>query len=178
MGRPSDGKTAKAESRTALFAHIAARLDLRQRDSDSGFFKHDLRVNVNEKAGRDAAKAVGHRLRKWLLVREPDLDLDVSLLRFSPGERATDEIFEVLEDLAGVRQLFQLASTGEVLAIVIFDGARARRELRAVIRERLHIRPQWEEVERETFDPALKTWRELARKVARDEDLTLEETQA
>jgi hypothetical protein len=178
MSRPSDGKTAKASSRTALFAHIAARLDLRQRDSDSSFFKNELHVNINEKAGRDAAKASRRSLKKWVLVREADLDLDVSLLRFKAGERTSDEIFEVLEEVSGIRQLLQIASTGEVLAVAVFDGARARRELRAVIRERLQIRPQWDEIEQETFDPALRTWRELARKAARDEALALDSTEA
>ncbi|HWA54409.1 MAG TPA: hypothetical protein VG816_09585 [Solirubrobacterales bacterium] len=173
MARPTDGKIAKAGSRSALFAHVAARLHLRLQKRDSSFFKDELGVNINEKAGRDAAAPLKSSLRKWVLVREPDLDLDVSLLRFRPGERSPEEIFEALEALSGVRQLLQIASTGEVLAIVIFDGARARRELRAVIQERIQIRPQWDEIERETFDPALRTWRELARKVASDENLLI-----
>ena len=95
-------------------------------------------------------------------------------MRFEPGTRSSEEIFEILGDLSGVRQLLQVGSTGEILAVVVFDGARARRELRAVIQERLQMRPQWDEIEQETFEPALRTWRELARKVAGDEDLTLD----
>ncbi len=51
---------------------------------------------------------------------------------------------------------------------------RARRELRATIEERIGIRPHWDDIERETFQPALRTWRELARRAADDEDLLLD----
>jgi hypothetical protein len=173
MARPADGKIAKAGSRSALFAHIAARLAQQQRKGDSRFFREVLRINVHEKAGRDAATASGSSLRKWMLVREPDLDLDVSLLRFRPGSRSPEEIYETLGQLSGVRQLLRIGTSGEILAVVVFDGARMRRELRAVIQERLQLRPQWEEIEQETFQPALRTWRDLARKAARDEGLAL-----
>lgn len=173
MARPTDGKIAKADSRTALFAHIAARLAERPFGEDSEFFKRTLEVNVNAKAGRDAAKARGAALKKWLLVQEADLDLDVSLLRFTAGERSSEEIFRLLQDIPGVRQLIRLGRTGDVLAVVLFDGARARRELRALIQERLGMRPEWEEIEEETFEPTLQTWRSLAKKVAGDENLQI-----
>lgn len=172
MPRPPDGKVAKGGSRTALFAYVAARLALNPRKQDSEFFRRELQVDVHEKAGRDAAAAAPSSLRKWLLVREVDLDLDVSVLRFSPGERSSEQIVEALESISGVRQIIQLATSGEVLAIVIFDGAQARRELRAVLQERLQMRPNWDEVERETFQPALRTWQDLARKAAEDEGLS------
>jgi hypothetical protein len=173
MPRPPDGKVPKAGSRTALFAHIAARLALTQRKRDSSFFKTTLQVDVSEKAGRDAATAAGSALRKWLLVREADLDLDVSLLRFTPGERSSEEIVATLEGVSGVRQIIQLATSGEVLAVVVFDGAKARRDLRAVLQERLQVRPRWDEVESETFGPAQRTWQDLARKVASEEGLAV-----
>jgi hypothetical protein len=171
MARPPDGKVAKGGSRTALFAHIAARLVLSPRKKDSEFFREELEVAVHEKAGRDAAAAAPSSLRKWLLVQEGDFDLDVSLLRFVPGERSSEQIVEALESISGVRQIIQLATSGEVLAVVVFDGAKARRDLRAVLQERLQMRPQWDEVEGETFQPALRTWQDLARKVAEDEGL-------
>jgi hypothetical protein len=174
MARPAEGKVAKASSRTALFAHIAARLGGQPRRDDSTYFKTRLRVNVSEKAGRVAADAARASLTKWMLVSEGDLDLDVSLLRFEPGRRSPEEIFQVLEDMAGIRQILRLGTSGEVLAVAVFDGARARRELRAVIQERLGMRPRWDEVESETFAPATRTWRDLARKAARDEDLVAE----
>jgi hypothetical protein len=174
MPRPPDGKVAKAGSRTALFAHVAARLDEQPRRDDSTYFRERLGVDVNEKAGRIAADGARRSLRKWLLVAEPDLDLDVSLLRFEPGEHSAEEIADVLEGVSGVRQILRLGTSGEVLAVAVFDGARARRELRAVIRERLGVRPRWDEVEMETFAPAVRTWRDLARKAAVDEDLTVE----
>lgn len=165
---------AKASSRTALFAHIAARLGGQPRRKDSTYFKKELKVNISEKAGRLAANAVGDSLAGWLLVCEGDLDLDVSLLQFKPGRYSPEEIVEVLKGIFGIRQILQLGTTGEVLAVAVFDGARARRELRAVIQERLGIRPRWDEVESETFVPAIGTWRELARKTARDEELAVE----
>ena len=166
---------AKASSRTALFAHIAARLDGQPRRDDSAYFQTQIKVRVSEKAGRDAADAARDSLAKWVLVSEGDLDLDVSLLRFEPGVRPPEEIVEVLRGISGIRQILQLGTSGEVLAVAVFDGARARRELRAVIQERLGIRPRWDEVESETFAPATRTWRDLARKAAHDEDLIVEE---
>jgi hypothetical protein len=171
MARPAEGKVAKESSRTALFAHIAARLDGQPHREDSAYFKRQLRVNISEKAGRVAADAAGDSLAKWVLVSEGDFDLDLSLLRFEPGGRSPEEIVEILRGISGIRQILQLGSSGEVLAVAVFDGARARRELRAMIQERLGIRPQWDEVESETFVPAIRTWRDLARKVARDEGL-------
>lgn len=165
---------AKANSRTALFAHLAARLNGQPRRDDSAYFHTQLKVNVSEKAGRVAADAAGASLTKWVLVSEGDLDLDVSLLRFEVGRRSPEEIVEVLRGISGIRQILQLGTSGEVLAVALFDGARARRELRAVIQERLGMRPRWDEVESETFAPAGRTWRDLARKAARDEDLVAE----
>jgi hypothetical protein len=153
---------------------VTARLDGQPRREDSAYFKTRLRVNVSEKAGRVAADAAGGSLAKWLLVSEGDLDLDVSLLRFEPGKSTPEEIVEVLKRISGIRQILQLGTSGEVLAVAVFDGARARRELRAVIQERLGIRPQWDEVESETFAPAIRTWRDLARKAALDEGLVAE----
>jgi len=169
MPRAPDGKVAKAESRTALFAHVAARLHEIQYAKDTDFFRA-LGLNVSAKAGRDAMQPFKKRLTKWLLVDEPELDLDVSVLRFEPTGDPR-ETFDTLAGISGVRQLIQVASTGEVIAVVVFDGARARRRLRAVIEEQIGVRPRWDEVERETFAPARRTWRDLAAKAARDEDL-------
>lgn len=173
MARPAVGKVAKESSRTALFAHVAARLDGRSRRKDSEYFKTQLGVDISEKAGRIAADAAGRSLTSWTLVSEGDLDLDVSLLRFDPGRLSPERIVEILKDISGIRQILQLGTSGEVLAVAVFDGARARRELRAVIQERLGMRPHWDEVESETFAPATRTWQDLARKAARDEDLIM-----
>lgn len=134
-------------------------------------------MNVSEKAGRIAADQAGDSLAKWMLISEGDLDLDVSLLRFDPKGRSPEEILEVLEGISGIRQILRLGTSGEVLAVAVFDGARARRELRAVIQERLGMRPRWDEVESETFAPATRTWRDLAGKAARDEDLVVDEVE-
>jgi hypothetical protein len=173
MARPAVGKVAKENSRTALFAHVAARLDGQPRRKDSEYFKTRLEVDVSEKAGRVAADAAGDSLTKWMLVSEGDLDLDVSLLRFDPERLSPERIVEVLEGISGIRQILRIGTSGEILAVAVFDGARARRELRAVIQERLGIRPQWDEVESESFAPAARTWRDLARKAARDEGLAV-----
>lgn len=173
MARPSDGTVAKEKSRTALFAYVAARLAQTPYKDHSSFFAK-AGLDISGKAGAVAGKAKKSALTRWLVVDEPDLDLDVSLLRFPPGAES-NRTFSVLADLPGVRQLIQLGTTGEVVAIVVFDGARARRELRAAIEEHVGVRPIWEDVERETFAPARRTWRELARRVAREEGLLHEE---
>jgi hypothetical protein len=173
MARPSDGTIAKERSRTALFAYVAGRLS-GVSSQDAATFYGKASLDVSTKAGAVAAKAAKGSLTKWILVDEPALDLDVSLLRFPAGDDPGG-MFAALAEVAGVRQLIQLGTTGDILAIVIFDGARARRELRATIEERVGVRPVWEEVERETFGPARRTWRELARRVAREENLLHED---
>lgn len=178
MARPTDGKVAKQRSRTALFAHIAARLAAQKYADDGAYFRDTLKIAVNARAGRVAAQAFREagshdapRLRSWVLIDEPAADLDVSLLRFSGTGRPQPELFDALQEVPGVRQLLQLAGEGDVLAVVVFDGARARRELRARLERELGVTPSWHEIERESWQPAAASWRALARKAADAEGL-------
>lgn len=180
MARPTDGNVAKQRSRTALFAHIAARLEGWKYADDGSYFRDVLHVAVNARAGRVAAQAFREsdsagvpRMRTWLLIDEPAADLDVSLLRFPGDGRPQPDLFEALQMMPGVRQLLQLAGEGDVLAVVIFDGARARRQLRSRLQRELGVTPSWQEVERESWQPAVGSWRALAQDAAAAEGLRL-----
>jgi hypothetical protein len=69
-----------------------------------------------------------------------------------------------------VRHLIDTSHTRDVVAFVVFDGSRERRDLRARLEE-LAERMIWEDILHETHEPAVQTWRHLARVAAASEDL-------
>src|SRR5262249_22212672 len=107
------------------------------------------------------------------LVDEPKLGLDVALLRFMGTDSRQTDVLVGLSTMTGVRQVLELAGTFEVLAIVVFDGADARRSLKARIQEATGADPAWFDLESESWTPSLHTWAELARRTARGDDLRL-----
>lgn len=181
MARPSDGKIRKADSRCAAAAHIAARLSGTPFDGDADFFREKLRLNLSAKSGRDAiarwneggVRTSSRLIRRWLLVDEPGLDLDVAVLRFEGTGVSQPGVTRSLRGIPGVRQILQLAGRGDVIAVCVFDGARARRELRAQIEERIEGAASWDEVELESWEPAVATWSALARRLGDEEALSL-----
>lgn len=190
MARTPVGKVNKDESRTALYAYIAARLyGVRTADQDR-FFHDALRVLVGQKsAARAATRARGSSrsrrtaeptaaqrgkrkrpFRDWLLVDENQLGFELAVVRFRGGGRRQRELVRALKKLVGVRQIIETEESGDVLAILMFAGLEQRRDLRARLEE-LSDRFFWENVLSETHEPALGTWRELARRTAEAEGL-------
>lgn len=80
-------------------------------------------------------------------------------------------VVAALRRTLGVRQILQLSGRGDVLAICIFNGATARRSLRAVIEEQTGTHPSWNEIEKEDWNPAIKTWESIARAIGHEEGL-------
>lgn len=204
MARPPDGIARKDDTRTALFAYIAARLhDVLAGDEERELFAA-LGINVSPSAAGKAATLARRPqrddpavsdgetpltsnrtdvspttrgpLRRWLLVDETRVDLDLALLRFSGHQTRQPDLVSTLSSLAGIRQVIELAGTFEVLAVAVFDGAQARRDLKALVRERSGLDPAWFDVESESWDGSLPTWRALTQRVAQAEGLAIPST--
>lgn len=200
MARPSDGIARKDRSRTALFAFITARLhDVAAGDGERELFAA-IGVNVSPSAAGKAATAVrsppgedAHgeasdagqsaaddsgpdvsappALRKWLILDEPRLDLDVALLRFDGKGERHRALVSALTSIAGIRQVIEVAGSFEVIAIAVFDGAQARLHLKSLVQERTGLDPAWFDVESESWAGSLPTWRALTRRAAQSDGL-------
>lgn len=179
-------------STTAVRAYIATRLEGR---TDEGFLNDDLGVALNTTAVRRAAgpwrwrppgyqrpgrraesiqqPGAGTAIRDWLTVQAGDLDLGLGLLTFDvTGAQAQRELYRAVAAVAGVVQVLAAGDGHDrrVFAVVITDGERDRRRLRSTVDELGHDW-RWDEVDHETVEPAIRTWRHLARAAARREGL-------
>ncbi|HAL27646.1 MAG TPA: hypothetical protein DCP25_13065 [Chloroflexi bacterium] len=189
MPRHSVGGVAQSNSRTALFAYIAARLHGCPVRGHDAFFSDELGVIASRTGAEKAARpyrdvserklprgtaAVGPTrrepvLRDWLLIDEQRLDLETVLLRFPGDGRRQSDLLAMLNHLPGIRQVIETASRREVVAIAVFRDAQTKRRLRAALEEVAeHI--IWEEVLTESHEPALRTWQVLTRAEAADEN--------
>jgi hypothetical protein len=197
VGRPPDGKIAKHESETALRAHVAASLEQRTGTD----YLHELGLDLSRPAvyravrgrvwrpagymppGPTAAEGApaqfGEPLfRDWILASEPDLGLGVGMVVISPTDEDEDrrgrqrELYRRLRRRAGVRSVALTVTPPTLYAFVLTDGEDDRRAMRAFLEE-LDCEWEWQEVDMETSEPAIKTWRELTRRAAEADDLVL-----
>jgi hypothetical protein len=191
VGRPREGAPRKERSTTAVRAYVAGRLAGRL---DQEFLAGDLGVAVNMSAiqrasgplhwrppnykprGRAAggpAPPSGTALRDWLAVRTDELRLSLGLVTLPvPGAQAQRELYHALQSVLGVVHLVRAGDgpTRRVVALVVTDGDDDRRRLRAELEEYADSW-EWSEVDEETVNPAVQTWRHLTLLAARDEDL-------
>lgn len=194
MPRTPLGLVPQDESRTALFAYFAARLEGVPVAEFEAFFE-ELGITVGAAAAMRAmrrlrrqspykalpgrAPATGMRpheaatFRDWLLIEELRLDLEVAMVTF-PGDGARQtELINALQNVPGVRQLFELQHDRTVCALLLFAGSQHRRDLRSRLEEMApHL--LWDDVIFETHEPALHAWRELARRAAEVEHYAAE----
>lgn len=191
VGRPREGAKRKDRSVTGVRAYIAARL---AGQFDQDFLTADLGVALSVSAvsrasgelhwrppnykprGRAAGgppPPSGTALRDWLVVRTAELQLSLGLVTFPvSGANAQRELYRALLAVLGVVHLVR-AGDGpgrRVVALVVTDGADDRRRLRAELDEFADAW-EWSEVDDETVEPAIATWRHLALAAARSEDL-------
>lgn len=191
VGRPLEGAKRKDHSVTGVRAYIAARL---AGQLDQGFLTADLGVALSVSAvfrasrelhwrppnykprGRAAGgppRPSGTALRDWLAVRTAELQLSLGLVTFPvSGASAQRELYRALQAVLGVVHLVR-AGDGpgrRVVALVVTDGDDDRRRLRAELDE-FADDWEWSEVDDETVEPAIATWRNLALAAARSEDL-------
>jgi hypothetical protein len=190
-GRPRHGASRKDRSVTAARAYIAGRL---AGQLDHAFLADNLGVALNMSAvnrasgelhwrppnykprGRAAGgptPSSGTALRDWLAVRASELHLGAGLVTFPvDGAQAQREIYRDLHAVAGVVQLMRAGDGRErrVLALVLTDGEDDRRRLRSALDE-FADDWEWTEVDEETVEPAVQTWRHLALVAARRDEL-------
>jgi hypothetical protein len=193
VGRPRDGSSRKDRSHSAVRSYVASRLVGR---SDQDFLTKDLGVALNTSAvnraagpfhwrppgykprGRAAGGPMppsGTAIRGWLAVRPGELGLGVGLVTFAAaGAQAQRELYRTLQAVIGVAHLLAVGDGPDrrVIALVLTDGEQDRRRLRAQLDE-FADSWHWDEVDDETVEPAIETWRYLARSAARREDLLL-----
>lgn len=187
MAPKADGKV----SRAAQFAHVAARLHGAPTREHGEWFVSKLKINLSQPQAeravipirhvsplKDARGRPGERkqktpwaFREWLDVREERFDLIKVLITIEGAGDAPRELSAQLEALPGIRQIIEGATTRNLTAVALLRNVREEDRLRARIEELTERRVIWEHIRSETTDPALATWRELARAQARDEGM-------
>jgi hypothetical protein len=90
------------------------------------------------------------------------------------SRRAQRSVYQRLQRVVGVVQLLATSAGKErqVVALVLVDGANDRRRLEDQLDE-LVADWAWQYVDLQTVEPAVATWRHLAREAARREQLAL-----
>jgi len=190
MARPPVGNVPQAQSRTALFAYIAGKLAGVPVAGLAAFYTNELRVNIGREGAEHAAAARRHAvpgkrrrgptpatteppprpedaaLREWLLVEEHKLDLFTALVRVRgiDGETPGD-LLKRVQEIRGVRQVFELSEHWEIVTVVVYEGRLDRERLKTELQE-LAIVQSFEDIGTETHQPALATWKYLARRAA------------
>jgi hypothetical protein len=190
MSRQPVGTKAQSESRTALYAQIAATLEDVPGARYDEFFEFLgllVRRNAAEKAasphrwispwkgrrgrkGSTRAPKKTAALRPWLLVDERALNFERALLHFNGAGRARPELLQVLSATSGIRQVIETGHKRDVFAIALFRGIAEREQLRARLEET--CQPfSWDDIVLETHLPAIQTWKDIALESARQEKL-------
>jgi hypothetical protein len=192
MARTARGILRQAESRTALFAYFAARmagyvthafddifrtwgLPIRGDSALRAASRSKWHPPTKSRPGRKAAAGATQpeqaaSFREWLLVDELRLDLEVALIQFPGRGSRQGDLLDGLRRTAGVRHIIETSRTRDVYAFAVFGGPQGRRELRARLEE-LATEMTWDDVLWETQEPAVETWRALARDAAEAEGL-------
>lgn len=191
VGRPRHGDVRKERSVAAVRAYIASRL---AGQLDEAFLTDELGIALNTtavrraagpwhwrppgykppgRAGAGAPPPSGTAMRDWLAVRATELNLGLGLLAFPVASaQAQRELYRALAQVLGVVHVLAAGDGRDrhVVALVLTDGDDDRRRLRSELDE-LGDGWRWDEVDHETVEPAVRTWRHLARTAARSEGL-------
>ena len=179
MTRKPDGIRPQAETDAALFAHIAYRLDDIRVKEIHRYATSVLGIDVGYNAIRFAPATAARiadlpspPLRPWLLV---DLDALNFFTALVCVRNASDsDVFSAVARVPGVVHVMRLMSHGDVVAIVIYEDRAQQRMLRARLGEIADI-VSWEHVDFASHEPAILTWRSLARRAGEREGLLLAE---
>jgi hypothetical protein len=181
--KPGAGRPRKATQRATLLGYVAGRLRRRADDNDylHGVLGLDQAASTvrhvanprrwkaelhGERFGAGAPKTPNPPLfREWLLVDEQELDLFIELAVIDTGDEDPAAIFQGLREIEGVRQVLSSEGGRAVFAVLIYDTPSERRRIRARLRD-VKRPTAYFEIDQETFDPAVATWEELARKAA------------
>jgi hypothetical protein len=180
MPRPPVGTDTQPRSDTALFAHIAWRLeDVGIKDLES--WTHELGIRVGEKAIREAPKTAqrllhlpgGSPVRRTALIDYAALDFFTALVTLrTKGDR--DEVIRKVGQVRGVVELLSVEDSEDVLALVVFERLSDKRTLEGMLSEHADIRG-WQTIEERRHQPAAMTFRSLALDAAARERLLVEQ---
>jgi len=175
MSRTPVGTTQQPRSDTALFAHVAWRLEGGRTDRIAEMGR-TLGIAVGDNAIRKAPSTAARlehgdgriALRQWYLVDLQALDFFEALVELQLAQRH-DSAYRGLAGVAGVTHLLR-AGTERILALVIYERQSDEQALRARLGEFAKI-VRWEVLEDHDETPAVGTWRALARQAAERERL-------
>lgn len=179
MTRPSVGTVRQPRSDTALFAHVAMRLeDVHVKQMNE--WARKLGIRVGAKALREAPKTAerlpstadaNRVVRPWALVDYAALDFFTALvtLRVERRERTT---MDRLEQVSGVVELLAVERSQEMQALVIFERLSDKRALEAGLAEFADI-VDWRAIDDRRPRAAIATFRSLALRAAEREQLLL-----
>lgn len=163
-------------SDTALFAHVAARLEgigvghLRTWAEELGVRAGPLAIRRAPFTAELLADAPDREraVRRWALVDYDALDLFLAVVTLRCSESHRDTLLGI-EQLAGVVELLGL-DDGQVLAIVIYERRSDQRALQTALGEFADVE-SWRVVDERRPLAAISTFRHLARAAARRERL-------
>lgn len=176
MARTPVGTRAQPLSDTALFAHVASRLEdvgvrrLGSWAAELGVLAGPLAIRRAPFTAERLADAPEREraVRRWALVDYDALDLFLAVvtLRCSGARRAA---LDGIEQLKGVIELLRLVD-GQLLAMVVYERRSDQRALRTALSEFADIE-SWRVVEERRPLAAISTFRQLALDAARHEQL-------
>jgi hypothetical protein len=196
MARTPRGTLPQTLSKTALYAYFAARLrGVPARAMDDYLdelgvaVRHDavLRAGSSARSRRSGESRRGRKPASGtpsststrrsvffdsLLIDALALDVELALARVPGTGASRHDLVVALQDVNGVRQLLETGHRRDIYLVVMFEGPRHRRELRAQLDE---LVPElvWDDILFESQTSAAAAWEELARRAARDERLLL-----
>jgi hypothetical protein len=180
MSRTPVGTRPQAESDTALFAHVAYRLEGKTTAEIATYANDVLQIKAGENAIRKApatcARLCGltapeQAVRPWLRVDTDALDLFTAVVRVRSTHAGT---YAGMDRIAGVVQIFRLEGEGDLFAIVVYERRSDQTRLRARMEELGEI-VSWEVVAHQTQWPTIATWRALTQQAAQREGLLAEQ---
>jgi hypothetical protein len=177
MARTPVGTDRQPRTDTALFAHIAAKLEgvgVRQ----LGAWAAELGLLAGAEAIRRAPStaerldAISDRrrvVRRWALIDYDALDLFVAVVTLSCSG-AREAALRGLERVRGVIDLLALEDGRTVLAIVVYERRQDQRALRTALGEFADV-GAWRVVDERRPLAAISTFRTLALKAAGPDEL-------
>lgn len=177
MARPPVGTVRQPLSDTALFAHIASRLQhVGVKDLET--WARELGVAVGPYAIRNAQHTAqrlatptdrARALRPWAYIDYAALDFFMAVATLeTSGNRSTG--LKGLENVRGVVDLLCVERSARVLALVIFERRSDKTTLETALGEWANI-VEWSEIEEQRPMAAIATFRALARRSADSEHL-------
>jgi hypothetical protein len=179
MTRTPVGTIPQPRSDTALFAHIAMRLEnvaVKRLDE----WAQELGIRVGAKALRGAPRTAARLLnapgasrvvRRWALVDFDVLNFFAALVTLRI-ERRESTTMSRLEQVSGVIELLPVEHSQEVFAVVIFERRSDQCALKSMLTEFGDI-VDWRPIEEQRPRAAINTFRSLALAAAERERLLI-----